>query len=246
MGSLVNVKPTYSGGRKDNFIYVYSNVDEIIKEFKGRISNSVLQAAKTLTEGFRDEIQNTYSFRNISTVDDYVQMRFHPGANLAHVRVIGKKFTAGRMNFRPPGRNQPGWTDIRYMRNRFTGFKGFPLRFENGGIMATRSGVTNIIEPSWQERQSAMPFTPASDFDEIMDRTKETVFQTTVTRRLKSGKQYSYKRKHSFRIVKTKNIVEIAERIAPELISQISKDVNIEITRPKTEFWKFKKKRRRG
>lgn len=229
---------------------VYSNVDSIIKEYKGRISDSVLEAAKTLTEGLRDEIQNTYSFTDENLLDNYVTMRFNPGHNLAHVRVIGKQFSALRMQHVAPAPTQPGYTDIRYKGGKWAKIKGFPLKFEKGGIMSTRSKTTPL--ESWQHAQSKMPFTHDTEFAEVMDYSKETIFETEVTIKPGSNKFYSkhadgdlVKRKHSFRIVKTKNIVEIAEKKAPELINSLSKDVSVEITRPRTEFWKMKKRSKR-
>lgn len=246
MANLTKASDVRIGKRPYTGIIVYSNVDHIIREYKNRMSNAVLQAAKTIAEGCQDKIQNTYSFKDVHTTDDYVKMRFNVGADIAHVRVIGKQFTAGRMDFKAPQRTEKGYTDIFYSMKERTKFKGFPIKFKHGAIMSTRSGVKTVLEPSWQSAQSAMPFGAAQSFDDIMDRSKETIFETTVRRKTKKGKWVSYKRAHSFNIVRTKSIADIAEQAVPEIMQDVSREVNIEITKPRTEFWKFKKKKRKG
>lgn len=209
-----------------------SDIDDLIKNFRGRITNSVLNASSKFAQNAREVVTNTYDFENPRLMENYVTIRFFPSSDEALVKVINKKFSLIRLKNKPPMGSEPGYTRIWYHKGRTAKPKMFPVQFSNGGmIMVTRSNIQYMTE-DWQPRQSSMPFTSDTLFDSLVYREKESVFQT-YERKLP--------RTHTFRIPRTLSTVDLVQSKMSTLTQQLTSDVSYEISEVR-QIWKKKKK----
>lgn len=215
-----------------------SNIDAIVERFRHRVNDALLNTASYMAHEFKNIIQDTYNIKDTSLVEYAVKLKISPGLEKATIRVINRRFNLVRMPHTPPASHKsPGYTLLNFSKKGVGTIKAFPISFSRTGnkskIMVTRSGIKRMSEPSWQGRQSAMPFTSNLTLLNTVDLSRETIF-TTHERAAPRG--------HTFIIPRTKTTVEAIMPHLRDMISKIPENMAYDISRERTIFKRKKKK----
>lgn len=208
------------------------DIDNLINEIKFEVNQALVHASSSMAMKCRVLIrEQVYSFKNKEIANKYVVYKLNRDGS-ATIRVIYKSFTLSQLEYTPPAsREEPGWSLVGYGHAGRGWVKAFPVKFKRAPvpILVSRSGITHITEPEWQERQAKYPFSYSGTYINLTNLSRETKFKTY---------ERVLPRDHAFIIPRTIPTVVIIEKAWKLIFEEFKTRFFYEMTHPRTKWTK--------